>query len=130
MTAIGYNGNLPADRWNPPPPSFRQIHQDLIRAIDRKLADVPIRQQTVMVAVLWDVNAWGVEVLTAPPTNGRYDGWAECLIDFDQYHGSIECIRQGTAEALADELMEATFPKWRNIQEFGPAWDAEPPDLN
>ena len=127
---IGYNGDLPADRWNPPPPSFSQVHQDLIEAIDRELANVPIQQQTVIMAALWDIDSWGVEILTEAPTDGRYDGFAECLVDFDQYHGSIECIRQSTADALADELMEAAFPHWKIIQEFGPDWDAEPPDWN
>ena len=122
--------------WNgwteptPPAPSFPQMYQDLIDAIDRELADVPIEQQTVIVAALWDIDSWGVEVLMAPPTGRRYDGWAECLVDFDQYHGSIECIRQGAAEALADDLMEAAFPRWKIIQEFGPHWEADPPDWN
>jgi hypothetical protein len=122
----GWNG------WTEPThlPTFKQMHRDLIKAIDQGLATIPIRQQTVIMAALWDVDSWGLDILTKLPTNGRYDGFAECLVDFDQYHGSIECIRQGAAEALADDLLEKAFPQWRNIQEFGSAWEADPPDLN
>jgi hypothetical protein len=59
--------------WNgwterePPPPSFEGRYHHLIDAIDQELAGVPIEQQTVVIAVRWDIDTWGVDVLTAPP---------------------------------------------------------------
>jgi hypothetical protein len=102
-------------------------NQHLIDAIDQELAGVPIEQQTVVIAVLWDIDTWGVDVLTAPPTGSRYDGWADCLIDFDQYVGSTESIRQGVAEALADDLMNQTFPGWQDPHygEPEPDWEED-----
>lgn len=112
------------DEPTPPPPSFSQRYQDLIDTIHRELAEVPIEQQTVIVAALWDIDSGGVDVLMAPPTGSRYDGWAECLVDFDQYVGSTASIRQGVAEALADDLMNQTFPGWQDPNYGKP----EPPD--
>ena len=106
--------------WNgwteptPPPPSSQERYQNLIDTIGRELAGIPIEQQTVVIAVLWDIDTWGVDILTAPPTGNRYDGWAECLVDFDQYHGSIQAIRLDTAEILAYDLMNQTFPGWQD----------------
>ena len=108
-----------------PPPSFEEKYHNLADAIDRELAEVPIEQQTVIVAALWDIDSWGVDVLMAPPTGNRYDGWAECLVDFNQYNGTIKEIRQDTAAALAYDLMNQTFPGWRdpNYGQPEPDWE-------
>lgn len=71
---IGYDGTLPAVLWNPPPPSLQATHHLLIQALDRELARIPIRQQTVIVAVQWDVDGWRVHSFEEAPLSGRYDG--------------------------------------------------------
>ncbi len=90
---LGYHGEPSAARWNPPLPSLQQVRKNLIDDIDTLLASLPIQQQTVIVAVRWDLDGWSIDSLFEPPPCGRYDGWAECLIDFDQYHGSIDRLR-------------------------------------
>ena len=124
---IGYNGDLPAARWNPPLPMIQQAHRSLINALHEELAALPIQQQTVMIAVRHeDEDAWMVDILKAPPPLGRYDGWTDCQIDFDQYHGTVDEMRRFAAEDLAYDLMKQAIPDWRNSREFGPAWDADP----
>ena len=114
-----------------PPPSVSEIRHGLAVEIDRELAKLPIRQQTVIVAVCHvGEGAWTVDILDTPPPRGKYDGWAECLVDFDQYHGTPDEMRRFAAEDLAYDLMTQAIPDWRTIQEFGPAWDADPPDWN
>ena len=127
---LGYHGDLPAARWNPPPPPITQAHQSLSAVLAKELAGIPIQQQTVIVAALWDMDSWGVDILSDAPTHGRYDGQAECLIDFDQYQEGIGDNRRRAAQALAEDLMDQAIPDWRNIREFGPHWDADPPDLD
>ena len=118
--------------WNgwtepvPPPPSFEQIRHGLAVEIDRELAKLPIRQQTVIVAVCHvEEDAWMVDILNSPPERGPYDGWEECTVDFDQYHAEIEVERQDTAKVLAYELMNKAFPGWQD-PDYGkpePDWE-------
>ena len=117
--------------WNgwterePPPPSMQQIGDSLIKEIDRELQPLPIKSQIVIVAARHEGEGyWTVDILDTPPPHGTYDTWTACLVDFDQYVGSTESIRQGAAEALADELMEEAFPGWRDPDYGKP----EPPD--
>ncbi len=129
--SIGYTDNLPATLWNPPPPPVQQVHQSLLGTLQAALVALPIQQQTVIIAVRHEEeDAWTVDILNAPPLRGRYDGWTDCLIDFDQYYGTIGEIRRYAAEELASDLMDQAIPDWRNNREFGPHWEADPPDLN
>jgi hypothetical protein len=119
--------------WNgwtepmPPPPTIRQIYDGLIEEIGWRLTPLPIKQQTVIVAVRHEEeeDAWSVDILDAPPLRGTYDGWEECLVDFDQYNDGIEANRQDAAEVLAYELMEKAFPGWQ-APDYGkpePDWE-------
>ena len=128
---IGYTGTLPKSLWNPPLPPIQQVHQRLIEALDQELAGIPIRQQTVIIAVRHEEeDAWTVDLLNTPPLRGRYDGWTDCLIDFDQYHGTVGELRRYAAEELASDLLDQAIPAWRHNREFGPHWDADLPDWN
>jgi hypothetical protein len=121
-----------AGTWNgwteppPPPPSFSEIRDGLTKEIDWELAKVPIRQQTIIVAVRHEKEyAWTVDILDTPPLCGTYDGWEECLIDFDQYVDTVEANRRDTAEALTYELMNKAFPGWQdpNYGKPEPDWE-------
>ena len=111
-----------------PPPSFTEIRHGLAVEIDRELAKFPIQQQTVIVAVCHvEEDAWMVDILDAPPLRGPYDGWEECLVDFDQYVDTVEANRRDTAEALAYELMNKAFPGWQD-PDYGkpePDWEED-----
>jgi hypothetical protein len=126
-----YQSPSPIGTWNgwtepvSPPPSFAEIRHGLAVEIDRELATLPIQQQTLIVAVSHvGEDAWRVDILNSPPERGSYDGWEECLVDFDQYNDSTESIRQDTAAAMAYELMNKAFPGWQNPDYGKP----EPPD--
>ena len=95
------------------------------------LVALPIQQQTVIIAVRHEEeDAWTVDLLNTPPLRGRYDGWTDCLIDFDQYHGTVGELHRYAAEELASDLLDQAIQAWRHNREFGPHWDADPPDLN
>ncbi|HYQ90600.1 MAG TPA: hypothetical protein VES89_00625 [Candidatus Competibacteraceae bacterium] len=118
--------------WNgwtepiPPPLSFSEIRHGLAVEIDRELATLPIHQQTVIIAVRHvGEDAWMVDILNRPPERGPYDGWEECIVDFDQYHDSIEANRYDAAKVLAYELMNKAFPGWQdpNYGKPEPDWE-------
>lgn len=131
MRTLTYGRSLPDDpRWGwerplPPPPTVEQMQQGLVDVLDTVLSHQPIKQQRIYIAVLWDEDDWMVvDIRDAPPDQHKpKEMWCDCVVDFDQYHGTVDDIRCMTAEALAEDVIE------KQIREFGP-WQDDPPDYD